>query len=263
MHQARATLTAWSYRDKLGKALRTIAITRITELTAPRIQAYIAQRLQEVTPATVAGDIRAISRLLSFARKRGYIDSDPLKQVERPRNISRKLPRFLSKEEIDRLLQVEDEPGIHAAITTAIYAGLRRGELVNLQWQDIDFEKGLIYLRARAEHHLKNWEERAVPLHSRLYATFGPIQKEKGPCFVFEGRPIKPDFLSRAVTCAMRKAGIKGATLHTLRHTFASHCAMAGISLLKISKWLGHRTPGITYSVYAHLEPQDGEIERI
>lgn len=263
IRESRAAWTIKSYETKLQTALKAIGVQRITEITAPRIQAYINDRLKKVSSATVMGNIRALSRFLSFARKRGYIDSDPVKQVERPRTISKRLPRFLSKQEIKHLLEAAKGTPLYAPIATALYAGLRRSELLNLQWEDIDFKRALVYIRARDSFHLKNWEERAVPLHSKLCGWLKRIRKEKGPCFLVGRRPMAANFLSREVIRAMKKAGIKNATLHTLRHTFASQAATAGISLLKISKWLGHKTPQITYSVYAHLEPQDGEIERI
>jgi site-specific recombinase XerD len=87
-------------------------------------------------------------------------------------------------------------------------------------------------------------------------------RKKSGWCFLnSEGGQFKNNLLKR-FKAICKKAGIEDYHLHTLRHTFASQLVMAGVSIYKVSQWLGH-SDVTTTMIYAHLEPQDADINRI
>lgn len=105
---------------------------------------------------------------------------------------------------------------------------------------------------------LRKEKERVVPLNQKLYDVLGSVKNKRGYCFRFNA-----DWVTEKLNDLAEKAGIKGVTLNTLRHTFASHLAMQGVSLFHIAQWLGHSTTHVT-ELYAHLckgNPGRGEID--
>ena len=141
-------------------------------------------------------------------------------------------------------------------------SGLRCKELCNIEWEDIDFDQNLIYVRNKDGASLKTYRDRTVPLAQKLRAILEPI-KGKGRCFPNEaGKAHDKDTLRRVVDRIYKKAELSCRGLHILRHTFASQLVIAGVSIYKVSQWLGHSDVKMTM-VYAHLAPQDSDIDRI
>lgn len=119
----------------------------------------------------------------------------------------------------------------------AIYTGLRRRELVHIEYSDIDYEKKLLYVRNKEGFRTKSRKERVMPLHKELWPLFK--EKKEGYCFLYKGRLIHENTATRKFRFIVEKANIRDASLHTLRHTFISHCLMQGISMWEVSRWEG------------------------
>jgi len=134
------------------------------------------------------------------------------------------------------------------------YAGLRLSEVINLKWQDIDFNRDVIHVkRAKGEKH------RVIFLHPKLKETL----KEygiKNYGFVLKserGKKYCPKTIQEIVKKASRKAGInKRVTPHTLRHSFATHLLVAGADIRYIQQLLGHKSLRTT-QVYTHIASKD------
>lgn len=111
---------------------------------------------------------------------------------------------------------------------------------------------------------LKSKESRTVPLNSNLKAILEPLARNKGFCFRdADGNQWTPVRLSDEFKrLIVKPSGLANFSLHTLRHTFASHLVMKGVSIYKVSTWLGHSTVSTTM-IYAHLAPQDNEIDKL
>ena len=130
-------------------------------------------------------------------------------------------------------------------IATAIYTGLRKGEILNLKWKDVDLERGIIYVRENKQNHhqVKMVNDDLIDLFMKL-----PVKGE----YLFhdeEGNPLRD--VKRSFQTALRRAGIEDFRFHDLRHTFASRLAMAGKDLYLIQRLLGHREPRMVQR-YAH-----------
>ena len=135
----------------------------------------------------------------------------------------------------------------------AAYTGLRREELVWLEWKDIDFRRQQIYVRNKPGHPLKDYEARTVPMPDALMSILHQLMSEIHQ-WAFpspRGKRWQSANLSRRVAPLFRKAGIKGA-FHTLRHAYASHLVMAGVDLASVQKLLGHSSITTTM-IYAHV----------
>ena len=130
-----------------------------------------------------------------------------------------------------------------------------------LTWQEIDFDRCVITLTNKDGFSLKNRESRTVPLNRDLCEILLPLKEPTGCCFKnkkghqFTAVELSALFKRLIVT----PSGRPHFSLHTLRHTFASHLVMQGVSIYKVSQWLGHKSVNTTM-IYAHLAPQDDEI---
>ncbi len=167
---------------------------------------------------------------------------------------------FLSREECYQLLAHSD--GVwREIIFTALKTGLRLGELRALSWSDInwsnrtltvrhswcDYKKGLVTPKSNRERH--------IPLSNELHGMFA--QKKQRTGFVFttkKSQGFTKHWLNQKIADACKRAGMREITCHTLRHTFASHLAIAGVPLRAIQELLGHRDIQTTMR-YAHLAP--------
>jgi integrase len=157
--------------------------------------------------------------------------------------------RFLSLEEMERLLAVADDV-LRPLLLAALHTGLRRSELFRLTWQNVDFKRGVLRML-----HTKNGERRELPLTDTLRDTLQQLPRRLNSDYVFPGKTghglvdIRKRFHR-----ALREAGIEAFVFHDLRHTFASHLVMAGVDLMTVKEFLGHKDIKMTLR-YAHLAP--------
>ena len=162
----------------------------------------------------------------------------------------------------------------------AAATGARRGELLALTWADIDFQSGIMEITKSLEQtraglrvkSTKSTEPRRfrVPAQALQVLTehrceqdqdralFGPDYQNHGLVFCRpDGGFYSPDRVGARVVEAMRKAGLSGTSLHTLRHSHASELLSKGVPIPTVSKRLGHANPTITLSIYAHALEAD------
>ncbi|HEY7710593.1 MAG TPA: site-specific integrase [Candidatus Entotheonella sp.] len=196
----------------------------------------------------------SINRELGFLRHvfNMAIDWDkavenPVKKIRFAREDNGRV-RFLSADEETRLLAHCSDP-LRPIIITALHTGLRRSELLALTWDDVDFERGLITVRAA---YAKNGERRSVPMNTMLTRTLEAVRiKARGTVFrKKDGEPYR-DFRT-AFERAVTQADIPDFTFHDLRHTFASRLVMKGVDLPTVKELMGHKHINMTLR-YTHL----------
>lgn len=161
---------------------------------------------------------------------------------------------FYSPEEVKKLLD-NCPDNWRLVVLLGCRAGLRRGEIVNLSWEDIDLSKKLITIQPKSNWHPKDYECRDIPIDALLFKALNKIENKKGS--VIQTKYNK-DFTLGGISHyfiekVLKKVGLRG-SLHTLRHTFASHLVQNGVDLYTVSKLLGHSSIKTT-EIYAHLSP--------
>ena len=142
-------------------------------------------------------------------------------------------------------------------VLTALRSGLRLGELLGLQWSDIDFTSNTLTVQRswvrREMSTTKSQRIRHVPLTRDLRETLDDARRAEGLIFPNDGgEPWNPDAAARALRRMCTRANVRPIGWHILRHTFASHLAIKGVSLRVIQDLLGHSTIAMTER-YAHL----------
>ncbi len=157
--------------------------------------------------------------------------------------------RYLSIEEAQTLIKACD-PHLTPIVITALHTGMRRGEILSLQWEkNIDLKHGFILL-----DKTKNGERREIPISDTLRSVLqGLLRRIDVPHLFYDpqtGKPFKD--VKRSFHTACKRSGIRDFHFHDLRHTFASHMVMNGVDLSTVSKLLGHKSLNMTLR-YSHL----------
>jgi len=163
------------------------------------------------------------------------------------------LPVVLSMEEVAQLLAAAMPGRERMLLETAYGCGLRISELLGLQVTDIDASRMVVTVR-----HGKGGKDRQVPLSARLLSALRRWWcTHRHPCWLFPGktpaRPLSDGMVQRIVGRVVQRAGLrKKATLHTLRHSYATHLLEAGVDVVTLQKLLGHSDLSTT-ARYLHL----------
>lgn len=170
--------------------------------------------------------------------------------------IDEKAITYLEHRERARVLAAAKRTPFHGMVAVALGCGLRLGELQRLEWPDIDFKKKTLRVRVS-----KTGRQRQVPVPREVLAVLRTARQESGPCFVSVRGAITSN-LSKFMKRIRKSSGVETAGWNVFRHTFASLLVQKGVSLFKVSKWLGHTDYATTLRHYASLAPgYDSDVE--
>lgn len=211
------------------------------------IEQYKSQRKEKVAVATVNRALAVLKGIFNRAIDWGITDTNPVRKVKMFKENNARV-RFLTEAEIATLLSNCTER-LRTVVVLALNTGMRKAEIQNLKWQDIDFDNGIITL-----HHTKNGEKRFVPMNQAVINALNAFPKYQTSPYIFCNEKGTPYNFRKSFETAMRKSGIFDFKFHDLRHTFASHLVMRGIDLNTVRELMGHKTINMTLR-YAHLSP--------
>jgi len=218
----------------------------ITEKAASRFPAWLAkrrdpnQRLRTGhSPAGIARRVTTVAGFCTWLVKRREIPSNPFDMIPRPKR-PRGLPRAVPSELVDRLLRLELLPRDRAIVCCFRYAGLRIGEVINLDLGDVDFLLGCLTVRRG-----KGGAERTIPMDPTLgeALTDWCLVRGEAPGALFPGRRgprLSRQVIGRALDRLSLRAGLPRFTAHQLRHTFGTEAASAGIPATDLQALMGH-----------------------
>lgn len=225
-------------------------------LTTEQVRRYLLQL--QADGLSVSYQRQAISAAKFLA---GILDVPGVTAtIERPRRV-RQLPAVLSRDEVRRILQATDFLKHRLALSLAYSAGLRVSEVVKLRVGDIDLDRRLIRVRGAKgrKDRYTLLSETAVDLLLRYGLSSDP------KAWLFPGgrpgRHLTVRSVQKVFARSLKRAGVvKEASVHTLRHSFATHLLENGISLRHIQELLGHSSPKTT-EIYTHVS--QGDLRRI
>ena len=269
-----------SYRASLEqRVLPELGSVRLSALTRVDVQDYADRLLSEgLDPSTIRNTLMPLRAIYRRALVRGEVTINPTMGLELPAVRGRR-DRIASPQEAAALIDALPEHD-RARWATALYAGLRRGELMALRWEDVDLQKNVITVsrswdvRAGVIEPKSQRGNRAVPLAMVLKNILirHRFLTGRSQGLVFgrsAGRPFNDTSVSgRALTAwkaENRKRRESGApllapiTLHDCRHTFASLMIAAGVNAKALSVYMGHASVMITLDRYGHLFPGNEE----
>lgn len=222
-----------------------------------------------------------INNVFKKAIKLKMIKYNPVKSIDSPKVKKKKAP-VMSGVEFNKLLDViKEDLFMFTFVLTDFFTGMRRSEILGLEWEDINLEEGIIHVRKRLvtvkggiKHEEKTKTEssnRKIKISDKLISVLNKYRKEKlrlrlslgdeyndSKDFVFcrpDGKPYYPKFYNDKLNSYLDKAGLpQKYTIHTLRHTFATINLKNKIEPKIIQEMLGHSTISTTLDIYSHVD---------
>ena len=250
------------------------------KLTPDVLQKFYGDKLAAgCGPRTVELCHLRLSQALDQSVKLGLLTRNVADLVTPPR-VPRKPRQTWDEEQARRFLAVADQSGRGPIWIVALATGMRRGELLGLRWQDVDFERGILSVRQtvgalRGKPDVKPPKTRSsirdVPVPAAVMAALrehrrrqneqrlalGPVWEDNDLVFAAaNGRPIYPDNLKRDFERLVHLAGVPRIRIHDQRHTHVTLAIAAGADIGAVSQRIGHSRTSITMDVYHHVLPR-------
>jgi integrase len=271
--------TKWS----LEKLIDLCGDRLLVRVDRAMIMDFRAKRLKaELAAATVNKDLRQLKSALSYAVDVGWMASNPLL---RWRDLfvkeSEKVIRVVEPEEFDRIRRACLEPAYRTMLIVAYELGLRRGELVNLRWSAIDFERRtlLVVNVPEAGEFTKSRKTRAVPMTTPVEKALSELVEDVSKvldrgeyrpryphCFTWpDGRQFTRDWVSREFGRLMKAAEVDRCTLHDLRRSFATLAQRAGVDKVTVKDLGGWSDVSVVERYYSGqiLEAQRRAMDQL
>ena len=218
-----------------------------------RANEYIVFRqAQDKAPRTINLALSLLRRMFSYGVKNNLLPHNPIADLS-PLRGQKKIRRELTGEEVQKLLEAAGP--YHNVWEFFLLTGLRKGELVNLRWADVDFKNGwLIVRQSKTQAGL-----RKIPLNERLREILSSQKRKSEFVFVNQnGTPLKNNLLRTFKTCLHRaKIDPKGLDIHSLRYTFATRLGHLGIHPKYAQALLGHKSASMSLDIYTQVVPEE------
>ncbi len=245
--------SANSKQYRINQLISHFGIIPLRQINTLIVEQYQTDLINKgLKPASVNKNISLLKAMINKATDWYMVEEGVLKCVRKCKNLpenNRRL-RYLSKEECQELIN-NAEPHLKPILTAGLNSGMRKSEILNLKWNNVDLKHSFILLDIT-----KNGERREIPINETLKWTFQSLTRRLDVDYVFydpkTGKPYQS--VKRSFATACRRAKIHDFRFHDLRHTFASHLVMAGVDLTTVSRLLGHKDIKMTLR-YAHLAP--------
>lgn len=243
----RPGVSPWTIKKDLLslKLLReAIGNVNIRTITAAKIDQFKGICLaRKATPQTVNGYLRHIKGALSYAVDNGLMDKKPkIKMV--PVDRKDMAQRIISADKLRTIIEAAEaqDPMFGRYLTLLLWTGARRREILNLMWQDVDFDRGCVFL-AKTKGH----KPRRIPLLPSASAALEPIKKDLGRVFpAWHADTVSKWFHAIALKCGIT------ARLHDLRHSAATYMLQSGMPIQVVKEILGHAQLATTM-IYTHV----------
>ena len=256
----------------------------LRELEARHLQMFYSEMLRKVKPNTVIHYHAIIHSALKYAVKTDMLVQNVADKVDRPKKNSFQ-PVFLSAEEMQKMFEALRGTKLELPVLVAAFYGFRRGEVLGLKWDAIDFERGTISVirtvttitvdgkQTEIEQQSAKTKSslRTLPLIGSFREYFLQVKEAQeldkqicGNCYNHEydgfvfvdelGERMRVDYLTNAFPKFLESHGLRRMRFHDLRHSCASLLLANDVPLKQIQEWLGHSDFTTTANIYAHLD---------
>ncbi|MFM8933380.1 MAG: tyrosine recombinase XerC [Gemmataceae bacterium] len=262
--------TVKSYREDLTQAVERLQESfgkglKVSQVTPRNLRTWLAwMQEQGYSRSTIGRRLSAIRSWFRYLRLREKVDSNPADGLKGPRK-ERKLPRFLTRTEIDTLLEADQgekrlAPRDHALWEVAYSAGVRVSELVGLNLDDLDPDQGVAVVRGKGKRErlvlLGPMAMEAIGRWMEVRASLAKTKEQNALFLNHRGTRLTSRSVHRLLRHQARLSGLKeDVSPHALRHTFATHLLDAGADIRSVQELLGHRSLSTT-QIYTHVTTQ-------
>ncbi len=264
----RASATVLAYGkdiEQLVQFLQDLQKADVQEVSPEDIRSFLAKMEKGgYTKKSISRKLNSTKTFFRYLKVQEYITDDPANLVDHPK-FETKPPRILSPIEYRALRDAaRDDIRIAAIIEVLLQTGIRIGELAGLRIDDVfageGQKEGTLFVRAQ-----ENRPERTVPLNKaaelalKKYITVRPKTTNKALFITKTGKPLLVRNIRTAIDRYYKKAGITGAKVNDLRHTWVAHHLTSGASLVLISKVAGHKRISTTERYLTLVQIPKGE----
>jgi integrase len=276
-----------STRDQYRWALFAYVVpvigdVRMSQLTPQHIERVVGgMNRRGLSASTIAKARVPLSMALEQAVRDGVLLANPVKSAALPQSKKSSKRDALNRAQLDQLMRAARGKRIEPLVRLAFMTGLRRGELLALRWQDVDFDSEILHVRGTLKRQAGGGfylddpktekGRRSIPLQPSAVSTLRRwrdtqlLEKEtagdrwQDHGFVFTsnvGTPLDPSNLRRQWQAIGEEAGLGRLRFHAARHTFATLALESGkVELAEVSRFLGHGSLAVTADIYSHVLP--------
>jgi integrase len=249
---------------------------KLKQLHPTAIDSYYGRISKELSPRTIHHIHRVLFKALKYAGEIDFLARNPCSYAHPPKP-QNKTMRTLIPDEAALLLDRAKDTRYYPVIYTALFTGMRQGELLGLRWRDVNLKTrsisvcqvlyksrhGYIFKEPKTERSKRN-----IKITDKLMTFLTEYKRERENVYfelgtvlgldslVFandDGRPYNPSVLSHDFQRLVQRIGFRGVRFHDLRHTFASLMLLQGANVKVISEALGHSSVAFTLQVYSHV----------
>ena len=226
---------------------QNIDLIEITPTLVEDFKQYLANDLN-LKNATINRHLEALSKIFNICISNKLIDKNPLQNVKKMKKNNYKI-RFLSKDEEKRLFAYLPKY-LSDIVICALKTGMRKGEILNLKWGNIDFKVDCIELL-----NTKSGKKRKIPLSAKLKKVLLQIKENNESEYIFINPRTQKPFsdIKKSFNSAVKNAKIKNFRFHDLRHTFATRLIEKNIDIVVAKELMGHADISTTM-IYVHYD---------
>lgn len=267
-----------TYFDDREITLKTLTAAQIEDF-------YETMRAADLKGSTLVHYHQFMNQALEAAVKKDLLARNPMYKVDRPRK-NLFVGSYYSREEVEKLLEVLKDDPLYPMVFVDVYYGLRRSELLGLEWDSVDFVRNTLSVEHKVYRDNENGDDRDISISSELKTRNSrrtlPLipavrevleaEKKKQERYrkIFKaeyigkyskmvfvdpvGNLYTPDYVTRHFEVVLKSNGLRPIRFHDLRHTCASLLVAQGVDMKLIQLWLGHANYSTTADIYAHLD---------
>ncbi|MCX6136088.1 MAG: site-specific integrase [Ignavibacteriales bacterium] len=250
------TLEIYSYTFRCF--IRLVGDTILNQITPRHWDLFRAARMKEVRPVTCNIDLRTLRAALSTAVRWKLIESNPFSGQSLCRAAEQRDVAFITVENLQSILAVTPKGHVKDIVAIAFFTGMRLGEIISLQWLNVDFASGIIYVCNDVNFKTKTGKQRAIPMNveTSMILKRRVNQRVDERRLVFPG--IRGAFASEQFKEAARLVLGERTPIHfhSLRHSFCSNLVRAGANVRVVQSLAGHTSLSTTEK-YLHCVTSD------
>lgn len=261
----------------------------MNEITLIEMQRLVSDLLREgnkstgkgLAPSTVNTVITVLQSSFRIAQNIGEIADNIAYKIKRPKKDETRVECFsnLEQKRIEQFVMEYGKPKMFG-ILICLYTGIRIGELLALEWSDVDFEKGLLFVNKSSRDNKSGkggkrivdspktkTSRRVIPIPKQLIPLLKKHRHKTNAIWIVsdKGRPVSTRSYQRSFELLLKNAGVERRGFHSLRHTFATRAIECGVDVKTLSEILGHKNATVTLNLYVHslLEHKKEMMNRI
>jgi site-specific recombinase XerD len=252
-HAARTVTVYNAALEAFMQNIGNMPVSQVTREHVDRFRLRLAD--SHLSPVSVNVHLRTMRAAFNLAVWWDLIAVNPFARVQQMR-IPDRPPAYLTFEQFNVLCCSIGDHWIRPLVIFAMATGMRKGEILNLEWPQVDLKRQIVHVTSTDTFRTKAGRSRIVPLNKVALHSIESQPTETQYVFNYNERQVETHSLTHAFKRFVRLAGLPEAIhFHSLRHTFASWLVQDGVSLHQVGRLLGHTTTKTT-EIYAHLQPE-------